>query len=85
MFCIIGFFFTFVMVQSINMNKKTISIRSRINELEIGSTANFPLARYNYIVSCKYRLSLDTGKNFSSTINRKKDVVSVTRLQDNAE
>jgi len=59
------------------------SVRAEINELEIGASVAFPIARYDYVVSCRTRLQQTTGKQFSSKIDG--DFVRITRNNDKPE
>ena len=56
-----------------------------MNELEIGGAADFPLARYDYVVSCRTRLQTTTNKTFTSKIDNERDVVTITRGEDKPE
>lgn len=64
------------------MATKEKSVRARINELEVGQAAEFPLVRYDYVVSCRTRLQTTTGKQFTSRIDKDRDVVVITRDND---
>ena len=57
------------------------SVRARINGLEIGQAVEFPLERYDYVVSCRTRLQTTTGKRFSSRTNKCDGVVIITRKE----
>lgn len=62
--------------------KKEKSVRAQINELQIGGAADFPLTRYDYVVSCRTRLQMTTDKRFTSEIKRETSVVTITRIED---
>jgi hypothetical protein len=63
-----------------NINSmKPKSVRARINELEISQAVEFPLERYDYIVSCRTRLQTTTGKRFSSRTDKTRGVVVIFR------
>ena len=57
------------------------SVRARINGLEIGQAVEFPLERYDYVVSCRTRLQTTTGKRFSSRTDKARGVVIITRKE----
>lgn len=57
------------------------SVRARINGLEIGQAVEFPLERYDYVVSCRTRLQTTTGKRFSSRTDKGDGVVIITRKE----
>lgn len=61
---------------------KEKSVRAQINGLAIGAEARFPLARYDYVVSCRTRLQMTTGKRFSSSIDNEAGEVVITRNAD---
>jgi hypothetical protein len=58
-----------------------VNVRERINSLDIGASTYFPLARYDYIVSCRTRLQTTTPKRFSSEIDRERGVVKIIRTK----
>lgn len=62
--------------------KKEKSVRAQINDLEVGQAAEFPLSRYDYIVSCRTRLQTTTGKQFTSKIDKDRGTVGITRDED---
>lgn len=62
--------------------KKEKSARAKIKDLEIGSAVTFPLARYDYIVSCKQRLADTLGRTLVSSIDKLAGTVTVTRGED---
>lgn len=65
------------------METNTKSVRAQINDLEIGASANFPIERYDYVVSCKTRLQTTTVvKRFSSKMDTEAQVVTITRNDD---
>lgn len=64
------------------METNTKSVRAQINELEINASVDFPLERYDYIVSCRTRLQTTTVKTFSSKIDKDAQVVTITRDED---
>lgn len=61
---------------------KTISVRAQINGLSVGTEVRFPLERYDYVVSCRTRLQMTTGKRFSSRIDNEAGEVVITRDAD---
>lgn len=61
---------------------KEKSVRAQINGLQIGAEARFPLGRYDYVVSCRTRLQMTTGKRFSSRIDNEAGEVVITRDAD---
>lgn len=61
---------------------KTKSVRAKINDLEIGQSVKFPAERYDYIVSCRTRLQITTGKKFSSRLDTTRGQVIITRDND---
>lgn len=70
---------------SYNMAKQNDSVRAQIKSLEAGATAEFPLARYDYVNSCCRRLQNTEGKKFTLNINKEyedeKDfTVKITRI-----
>jgi len=67
------------------METKTKSVRSQINGLEVGSSVDFPLGRYDYVVSCRSRLCLASKKVLYSKIDVERDVVTITRDKDKTE
>lgn len=67
------------------MTTKEKSVRAQINDLEIGASVDFPLARYDYVVSCRTRLQTTTVKQFASKIDKERGVVSITRDKDKPE
>lgn len=62
--------------------KKEKSVRAQIKDLEIGGAASFPLARYDYVVSCKQRLASTLGRTLVSSIDNIAKTVTVTRGED---
>ena len=85
------FFLFFCIVHSIihqkpvYMETQVKSVRAIINSLAVGDSENFPLDRYEYVVSCRTRLSTTTVKQFTSKIDREAQVVIITRLDDKPE
>lgn len=67
------------------MAKQSKSVRATINDLEVGASAAFPLARYEYVVSCRTKLALATGKVYTSRTDREKNEVVITRIAGQAE
>ena len=67
------------------MATKEKSVRAQMNDLEVGASVEFPLGRYDYIVSCRTRLQTTTKKQFSSKIDKERGVVSITRDEDKPE
>ena len=58
------------------------NVRGEIDALEIGADADFPIGRYEYVLSCRTKLSKATGKTFKSGtfINDKDEMrVKITR------
>lgn len=64
------------------MAKQNKSVRAQINDLEVGASAAFPLERYDYVVSCRTRLQVTTGKLFTSKMDSDNKVVVITREKD---
>lgn len=64
------------------MAKQNKSIRAQINNLEVGASVAFPLERYDYVVSCRTRLQVTTGKLFASKMDSENKVVTITREKD---
>lgn len=64
------------------MAKKEIPVRAQINALAVGGSVDFPLERYDYVVSCRSRLQTTTVKRFSSKINKDRGEVTITRDED---
>jgi len=62
--------------------KKDKSVRAQIKDLETGGAATFPLARYDYVVSCKQRLASTLGRTYVSSIDNIAATVTVTRGED---
>lgn len=48
-----------------------------MNELAIGAEIEFPLHRYEYVCSCRTRLQISTGKQF--TTKKEKTGITVIR------
>lgn len=61
---------------------KEKSVRAQINGLTVGTEVRFPLERYDYVVSCRTRLQMTTGKRFSSRIDNEAGEVVITRDAD---
>jgi hypothetical protein len=59
--------------------KKDKSVRAQINDLTVGHSIDFPLSRYEYIVNCKARLQTCTESRFTSAIDKKRGVVTITK------
>lgn len=70
--------------KKVKMKDKEKSVRAQINDLEIGASVDFPLARYEYVVSCRTKLGFTTGKAFESKTDRERGVVTITRIEDPA-
>ena len=64
------------------MAKQSKSVRAQINDLEVGASVAFPLERYDYVVSCRTRLQITTGKSFTSRMDSDNKVVVITREKD---
>ena len=58
---------------------KEKSIRKRIIDLEIGTSDTFPLARYDYVVSCRQRIAATMGRTITSAIDKTNGTVTLTR------
>ena len=54
-------------------------IRPRLSALEIGESATFPSGRHGSVRTSAYSLSLETGKTFSTRIDRPRGTLTVTR------
>lgn len=57
-----------------------VSTRQQIINMEVGQSESWPLSRYNYIVSAKYRIGLDMGREYKSTIDREAGTVTLERI-----
>jgi hypothetical protein len=58
------------------------NVRGEIDALEISADANFPIERYEYVLSCRTKLAKATGKIFVSNTyvdDLKKARVKITR------
>ena len=53
------------------------NIRGQMNDLVVGAEIEFPLHRYEYVCSCRTRLQISTGKQF--TTKKEKTGITVTR------
>lgn len=60
--------------------QKTISVRAQIKNLGVGESASFPLERYDYVVNCRTRLQFGTELKYTSSIDRDKNEVVITRI-----
>ena len=58
-----------------------INVRKVMNDLKIGESADFPIERYDYVLSCRNRLQKSEGKRLSSS-TEKAGFVTITRLED---
>lgn len=67
------------------MAKTDKSVRALIDDLEVGASVNFPLERYEYVVSCRSRVQLVGRKRFKSTTDKEAGVVVITRTEDKPE
>lgn len=62
--------------------QQTQNVRAEINALEVGDVAMFPIARYEYVLSCRTKLAKATGRAFKSTsvsLDKTKDSVFIKR------
>lgn len=57
------------------------NVSASIRALDVGDVADFPLNRYNYVVSCRSRVALSKGTAYTSEINRDNDTVRITRIE----
>lgn len=67
------------------MATKERNVRAQINGLKIGEAARFPLARYDYVLSCRTRLQKTTGKRFSSKTDDAEVVITREADQEQAD
>lgn len=70
--------FNFASYKPTNMKKRE-NISATIKSLKRGEAVNFDLARYDYVVNCRSRIALSTGRKFTSKINRDENTVTITR------
>lgn len=61
------------------MSETATSLRATILALIPAQSAEFPLERYEYIMSCYQRVQHKTGRKYATKIDREKGVVNVTR------
>lgn len=62
--------------------ENTVNVRKEMNALKVGEAADFPIERYDYVLSCRTRLQTISGvKRFSSS-TEKAGFVTITRLED---
>lgn len=64
------------------MAEKKQSVRAKINGLNVGESVAFPLTRYDYVLSCRYRLQLGSDKVFTSHQDKENNEVIITREED---
>lgn len=55
------------------------NIRATIDALEVEQSATFPIARLEYVLSCRTRLQAVTGKKFASKRDKGLGTVVITR------
>lgn len=62
--------------------EKVINVRKDMLALEVGQSADFPIERYDYVLSCRTRLQTTTGVRRFSSSTEKVGFVTITRLED---
>lgn len=70
------------MLHSFIMTDTIQNVHAEISALEEGQEARFPIARYDYVVSARYRIALKTKRTLTSKIEG--DEVVITR-EDKAQ
>lgn len=68
------------------MAKQNDSVRAQIKSLKEGATAEFPLARYDYVNSCCRRLQNTEGRKYTLNIDKEYEneedyKVKITRIK----
>lgn len=62
--------------------EKLVNVRKEMLGLAIGESADFPIERYDYVLSCRTRLQTITSVMRFSSSTEKAGLVTITRLED---
>lgn len=62
--------------------EKIINVRKEMNALEVGQSYDFPIARYDYVLSCRGRIQTTTQQKRFSSSTEKAGFVTITREDD---
>ncbi len=57
------------------------SIHPRLKEMQIGETINFPIRRFGSVKNSCSCIGLQYGRKFTTHLDRKKEIIEVTRIK----